>query len=105
MAGIEDETMLNTDVVDLEGKLKGVFPSELRYAGLHWASHMTATEDADEKCLSMLSEFAHGRLLSWMEAMSLLGEVPRAILMMRDVHAWAVSEHWLDYAVTDDKLI
>ena len=29
MAGIEDETMLNTDVVDLEGNLKGVFPSEL----------------------------------------------------------------------------
>ena len=29
MAGIEDETMLNTAVVDLEGKRKGVFPSEL----------------------------------------------------------------------------
>ena len=32
MAGIEDETMLDTDVVDLEGNLKGAFPSELRYA-------------------------------------------------------------------------
>ena len=28
MAGIEDKTMLNTDV---EGKLKGALPSELRY--------------------------------------------------------------------------
>ena len=27
-----DETMLDTDVVDLEGNLKGAFPSELRYA-------------------------------------------------------------------------
>ena len=32
MAGIEDETMLDTDVVDLEGMMKQVFPSELRYA-------------------------------------------------------------------------
>ena len=31
MAGIEDETMMNTDVVDLEGRLKGAFPSEIRY--------------------------------------------------------------------------
>ena len=66
---------------------------------------MMAGEHADEKCLSLLEQFTHGRLLNWMEAMSLLGEVPRAILMMRDIHAWAVSEHWLDYAVTDDKLI
>ena len=32
MAEIENETMLDTDVVDLEGDLKGAFPSELRYA-------------------------------------------------------------------------
>ena len=44
-------------------------------------------------------------LLKWMEAMSLLGEVPRAILMMRDAHAWAVSVHWIDYAETDGMLI
>ena len=37
--------------------------------------------------------------------MSLLGEVPRAILIMRDAHAWAVSGNWLDYAETDDVLI
>ena len=67
--------------------------------------HMMATEGADEKCLSLLRELTYGRLLNWMEAMSLLGEVPRAILMMRDMHAWAVSEHWLDYAVTNDILI
>ena len=66
---------------------------------------MMATEDTDEKCMSLLREFTHGKLLNWMEGMSLLGEVPRAILIMRDIHAWAVSEHWLDYAVTDEQLI
>ena len=97
--------MLNVDVADLEGRVKEALPSELRYACLHWASHMMATERADEKCLLLLREFTHGKLLNWMEGMSLLGEVPRAILMMRDIHAWAVSEHWLDYAVTDEQLI
>ena len=97
--------MQNVDVFDLEGRVKNALPSELRYACLHWASHMMATEDANEKCLLLLNKFTYGRLLSWMEAMSLLGEVPRAILMMRDIHAWAVSEHWLGNAVTDDQLI
>ena len=105
MARMEDETMRNVVVADLEGRVKNALPSELRYACLHWASHMMATGQADEKCLSLLNKFTRGRLLNWMEAMSLLGEVPRAILMMRDIHAWAVSEHWLDYAVTDDQLI
>ena len=107
MAGMEDEAMLNIDVADSEGRLKEALPSELRYACLHWASHMMATGQVDEKCtsISLLNKFSRGRLLNWMEAMSLLGEVPRAILMMRDIHAWAVSEHWLDCAVTDDNLI
>ena len=66
---------------------------------------MIATEHADEKCLPSLEQFTHGQLLNWMEAMSLLEEVPRAILMMRDAHAWAVSGHWLDCTVTDEILI
>ena len=105
MAGIEDETVQNVDVVDFEGRVKEAFPSELRYACLHWASHMMATGQADEECLSLLKKFTHWKLLNWTEAMSLLGEVPRAILMMRDIYAWGVSGHWLDYAVTDDRLI
>ena len=74
------------DVVDLKGRFKEALPNELQYACLHWASHIMATEQAGEKCQSLLHEFTHGRLLNWMEAMSLLGEVPRAILMMRDMH-------------------
>ena len=105
MARMEDETVRNVEVVDLEERVKEVLPSELRYACIHWASHMMATERADEKCLALLQKFTHWKLLNWMEAMSLLVDVPSAILMMRDIHAWAVSEHWLDYAVTDDKLI
>ena len=93
MAGMEDGTVRNVEVVDFEGRVKKALPSELRYACLHWASHMMATEDADEKCLSLLGEFTHERLLNWMEGMSLLGEVPRAILMMRDIYVWGVSGH------------
>ena len=96
MARMEDETMRNVEVVGFEDRVKEALPGELRYACLHWTSHMMATEGTDEKCLSMLSKFTCGRLLNWMEAMSLLGDVPRAILMLREIHAWAVSEHWLD---------
>ena len=105
MSEIEDWTMRNVNVDDFKGKVEKAFSSELRYACLHWASHMIATEHADEKCLPSLEQFTHGQLLNWMEAMSLLEEVPRAILMMRDAHAWAVSVHWFDYAATDGMLI
>ena len=101
MAGIQDETVRNVDVADLAGRAKKAVPSELRYTCLHWASHMMATGQADEKCLSLLNKFTRGRLLNWMEGMSLLGEVPRAILIMRDMHAWGVSRYWVVYAVTD----
>ena len=101
MAGIEDGTMLNAEVAGLEEKVERAIPSELRYACFHWASHVMATKDAGGECLSLLDEFTHGSLLSWMEAMGLLGEVPRAILMLRDVHAWTVSVHLLHYAMTD----
>ena len=49
--GIQDETVWNIDVADLEGRVKEALPSELRYACLHWESHMMATKGADEKCL------------------------------------------------------
>ena len=79
-----------------------MFPDEIRYACLYWASHVMETGDVYEECFPSLYQFTHERLLNWIDAMSLLGEVPRAILMMRDAHAWALSVHWLDYAVTDD---
>ena len=91
MAGIEDETMANMEVTDLGERVKKAFPSELRYACLYWASHMIAIEGRDAKCLSLLSEFTRERLLNWIEAMCLLEEVPRGIIMMRDMHMWAVS--------------
>ena len=43
MAGIEDETMLDTDVVDFAGKLKEAFPNELRYAWNARLEHRMST--------------------------------------------------------------
>ena len=101
MARVEGETTRNDDVANLEGRVKETIPDELRYACLYWASHVMETGDVHEFLMS-LKQFTHERLLNWMEAMSLLGEVPRAILMMRDAHTWAVRVHWLNYAVAND---
>ena len=101
MAGIKDGTVMNADVANLKGRVKKEIPNELRYACLHWASHITAARDVGRECVSSLDEFTRRSLLSWMEAMSLLGEIRRAILMLRDMRAWAVSVHWLHYAMID----
>ena len=105
MAGIKDETMPNDDVVEFNEKVDRALPSQLRYACLHWASHVAAIRHADEKCLPLLAEFTRRCLLNWMETASLLNEVPRATLMLRDMYSWAVSGYWLGYAVTDESLI
>ena len=91
MLEIEDVTMRNADVVDLEDRVKKALPSELRYACLYWTSHVTAIGHVEETCLSLLTEFTRERLLNWIEAMSFLGTVPRAIGMLKDMHEWAVS--------------
>ena len=51
LARTEDET------ADVEGRVKEVLPSQLKYARLHWALHMMAIEHADENCLSSLHAF------------------------------------------------
>ena len=91
MAEIQDETMLNVEVAGLEERVEKAIPSELRYACLHWASHVTATRDAGGECLPLLDVFTRRSLLSWIEAMSLLGEIGHAILILRDIRAWVVS--------------
>ena len=60
MAGIEDMAKRNVDVTDLEGMVKNALPNQLRYACLHWASHMIANGHADEKCLFSLKKFTCG---------------------------------------------
>ena len=91
MAGMVTQTTLNNEVPDLGRQVKKAISGELRYACINWVSHIVATKSLDTKTMSLLSDFIRNCMLYWMESMSLLGEVPHAILMMKDVYTWSVS--------------
>jgi len=85
------DALLNEKINDLEGLLQSAFPTEVRYACLHWYSHLSQVESGDQDVVSLLYTFASRYLLFWFEAMSLLKQTSRAIAAMRDAHAWTVS--------------
>lgn len=91
MAKIKDHSLLNKEVKDLSDLVKQSIPTDVQYACLHWSAHLVEVKRADEDLLKMLSHFASTKMLQWFEAMSLLGQTPDAVSMMRDAHDWAVS--------------
>lgn len=93
MIGLSDHTQLNSEVEDLDDKVKRAYPDELGYACLYWVPHILGMKVADEAVVSLLDKFLSDKLLIWIESMSLLGSIPSAILMMRDAYEWAVGDH------------
>lgn len=90
MAEIEDFTLLNNEVTDLDENIKESFEDEHKYACIYWTSHLMAVDHADEDTIDVLNEFLKTVFPTWIEVMSLLGQIPRATSMLRDVHEWAV---------------
>jgi hypothetical protein len=79
ICGIKDRTMLNSEVEGLELRLASVASTELRYACLHWASHLSQASPVDEILFGALESFCGKNLLWWMELLSLLGQFHSAV--------------------------
>ena len=90
MAKIEDPTVENGKVDGFDEKVKEAFPTPVRYACMHWVSHLAAAEQKNGQVEVLLRDFLCHHLLHWIEAMSLLGSIPQAIDMMSEAHIWAV---------------
>lgn len=60
MLGDLDPTLLNSEVVDLESKVRAAFPLELQYACRYWPSHFAAAveEGPDDVVVNALEIFA-----------------------------------------------
>jgi hypothetical protein len=74
---IEDSSLLNSEVPDLQQRLAGAVPSELRYAAKFWHVHLRECMGACDDLsgiLGQLDEFCSTHLLHWVELMSLLGD-------------------------------
>ncbi|CAG7849701.1 SubName: Full=Related to archipelago beta form (F-box-WD40 repeat protein) {ECO:0000313/EMBL:CCA74347.1}, partial [Serendipita indica DSM 11827] len=90
---IESSFYRNREMPDLEARISKFIRMNVRYASLHWPFHMAET---DSKWRSKLkNEVEHmirvPYVLHWMEVLSLIGGLPRAIDGLRAVMRNSVS--------------
>jgi hypothetical protein len=81
ICGINNLSVLNSEVDDLPSRIETNIPSHLRYACRHWAWHLTNGMFSDV-ILDLLREFCSKMHLYWIEVCSLLGELRNALLSL-----------------------
>jgi hypothetical protein len=85
---IRDSSLLNTEVVDLEGRLLEYVSESLRYACrfwfMHWLEHIRAA-GTQSRLPSGLEAFCAKHLLHWIEVLSLTGNLYSVQRLMPDM--------------------
>ena len=91
ICGTGNDAVLNSEIPDLESKLRECVPPALSYACQHWGDHLSqSASDADlwKELVERLSEFASTKLLYWIEVLSLEGRFPLCISNLVAVIPW-----------------
>jgi hypothetical protein len=79
---IGDASLLNSEILHLDGLLARVAPSELRYACKYWHIHFRSANLQSPGLIQELETFCMDHLLHWIELLSLLDELPTALTSM-----------------------
>ena len=87
---LETSYRLNSQVPDLEERLKEAVPSHLSYACRFWAEHLRELFETDikDEIVSQLRSFLHDRVLYWFEVMSLTEEFDIASVFLQFAARW-----------------
>ena len=84
---LEDTSLLNSEVADLEQRINQFVPPPLLYASRHWADHLHA-KPSEKQVLEPLREFLLNHLLHWIELSSVTGQVDAALASLRITSEW-----------------
>jgi hypothetical protein len=90
VAGLSDPSLLNSEVVGFEQKVRDALSPEVQYACRYWASHLSRVEFGDGSMVQVLEAFSMRTILWWLEALSLIGGISSAVYSIREGHHWAV---------------
>ena len=87
ICGLESSYLPNSDIEDLEDRVRHTIPDALQYSCLHWASHLCADLDPPSNPVGeLLGEFFGGAWpLYWLEVMSVTGNVSVAISALQTI--------------------
>ncbi|OSD05131.1 hypothetical protein PYCCODRAFT_1288912 [Trametes coccinea BRFM310] len=79
---VGNETLLNIEIVDLNGRIEKYIPPHFQYSCKYWPYHLCRAE-LDQEVLDMLGKLCDSYILYWLEALSLLGAVDTTIDALR----------------------
>ena len=84
---LEDTSLLNSEIGDVEQRINEFVPPPLLYASRHWADHLHMTP-SERRVLEPFREFLFNHLLHWIELSSLTGQVDAALASLRIAFEW-----------------
>jgi len=84
---LESSYALNSEIVDMESRIKDTIPLHLKYASLYWAGHLS-DDPFDEEMLELLHDFMGKQFLFWLEVMSVTKQMNVAAHMLSLLIDW-----------------
>lgn len=85
---LSDPSKLNSEIEDLSERVRKHLPADLQYACRYWAEHVSKVPAVDGDVHLLTKKFAEEKLLFWMEAMSLLGQIKEAVGVIEIAQGW-----------------
>jgi hypothetical protein len=83
-----DQTVLNSDVPDLDSRLGEHVPEELGYSCEFWSEHLERAPNQDPDLLPLWHQFCDTHILHWLEVMSLKTQTRNAMMAVRNIQKW-----------------
>jgi hypothetical protein len=90
---LEDPTLANNQVENLHEHIRRYIPDHLRYACQEWAYHVSQGFEDIYSLHEEIATFATKNMLSWIETLSLCGDLDTAIPSLRILENWIQVRH------------
>ncbi|KIM28341.1 hypothetical protein M408DRAFT_23738 [Serendipita vermifera MAFF 305830] len=89
ICGLETSYLPNSAIENLPERVRENISNILQYSSLYWFSHLCSNhEPASDEIYKILDTFLSGEcFLYWLEVLSMMGEVPTAIVALRKIIA------------------
>jgi hypothetical protein len=85
---LEDTSLLNSEVSDMEDRIHRFVSATLLYAVRHWADHLPNVKLSEGRVLEHLRAFLFQHLLHWIELSSATGQVDAALASLKTLLKW-----------------
>ncbi|KZP24074.1 hypothetical protein FIBSPDRAFT_429067 [Athelia psychrophila] len=89
ICNLTDSHLLNKDVPGLPARVQSSIPDSLSYVCRFWMDHLHPSPTGDNAMLSSILDFFEHGFFYWLEVLSLLQQVPTAVIALNRVKQYA----------------